>query len=253
MKGWMKLGKSVKEKIDLTVEWLREQVEQAGAKGLAVGISGGVDSALTAFLIKRAFPQNSLGIIMPCESDPKDIEDALKVAAASQIEFIRIDLTEIYATLMKNIFSQLEDHKIGNKKIAMANTKARLRMSTIYAICNYLNFLVVGTDNAAEIYTGYFTKYGDGGVDIMPLANLTKREVRAWAREIGVPEEIILKAPSAGLWPNQTDEGEMGTTYDIIDDFLEGNKVPAKDFEIIEKLHRRSEHKRKLPSSPPKY
>ena len=109
-----------------------------------------------------------------------------------------------------------------------ANLRARIRMSTVYTVANNLGYLVVGTDNAAEIHTGYFTKYGDGGVDLVPLANLTKREVYEWAKALGVHEDIINKAPSAGLWEGQTDEIEMGTTYDMIDAVVEGrlDEVP---------------------------
>src|SRR3712207_2488298 len=127
-----------------------------------------------------------------------------------------------------------------------ANLRGRIRMSTVYIVVNNMGYLVVGTDNAAEIHTGYFTKYGDGGVDLIPLANLTKREVYEWAKVLGVHEDIINKAPSAGLWEGQTDENEMGTTYDMIDAIVEGriNDVPKKDQDIIARLHRISEHKR---------
>ncbi|HHU69338.1 MAG TPA: NAD(+) synthase [Thermoanaerobacterales bacterium] len=232
---------------------MKEQVCKAHASGLLLGISGGLDSALATFLVKKAFPKDSLGVILPCDSNPEDINDAMKVVELSNIEFIKIDLTDNYNRLMENIFNKIPNNIKGNSKIARANTKARLRMCTLYAISNYLNYLVVGTDNAAEIYTGYFTKYGDGGADIMPLANLTKREVRIWAEKVGVPKDIIIKPPSAGLWADQTDEEEMGITYDVIDDFLEGKEIPKKELMIINDLHRKSEHKRKIPSYPPKY
>jgi len=243
------------EKIDKTIQWLKDQVELSKAKGLVVGVSGGIDSALCGFLIKQAFPDNSLGVIMPCESNPQDKADALKVVQSCGLRHIVVDLTDTHRSLFTKVESALSssmDDKY-NFTLARANLKARLRMSTLYAIANSLNYLVVGTDNAAEVYTGYFTKYGDGGVDILPIARLTKREVRLWAQELGVPPEIILKAPSAGLWENQTDEGEMGTTYDMIDDFLEGKPIPEKDRLIIEKLHNCSKHKREMPPMPPKF
>ncbi|NLW24686.1 MAG: NAD(+) synthase [Clostridia bacterium] len=244
-----------KNKISLTVNWLREQVEKAGASGLLVGLSGGVDSALCAFLIKEAFPEDSLGVILPCESDPRDKEDALKVINACNLRKMEIDLTDIHRDLFAKIKDEIPPEGVleNNFRSSRANLKARLRMSTLYAIANFLNYLVVGTDNKAEYYTGYFTKYGDGGVDILPLANLTKREVREWAKELGVPQDIISKPPTAGLWPNQTDEGELGITYETIDDFLEGKQIPEKERLIIERLHRVSEHKRQLPLSPPKF
>ena len=128
-------------------------------------------------------------------------------------------------------------------------------MSTIYTVANNLNYLVVGTDNAAEVYTGYFTKYGDGGVDLIPIANITKAEVYEWAKVLGVHEDIINKAPSAGLWEGQTDEKEMGTTYKMIDAVVEGrlDEVPEKDLQIIERLHRISAHKRATAPAPPKF
>jgi len=245
----------IAKKIQLTVEWLRTQVNNSGTNGLLVGVSGGIDSALCSFLIKKAFPDSSLGIIMPCDSNPQDKKDALKVVKACSLKHFEIELTDIH----KNLFSEIKDRltDCNNNKLnlglSQANLKARIRMSSLYAVANALNYLVVGTDNAAEVYTGYFTKYGDGGVDILPIARLTKREVRRWSQEIGVPQEIINKTPSAGLWANQTDETEMGTTYDMIDDFLEGKMIPDKDKLIIEKLHKNSQHKRNNPVSPPNF
>jgi NAD+ synthase len=249
------MRRSIQEKIELTVQWLREQVKHSGTNGLVVGISGGIDSALVAFLIQKAFPDQSLGIILPCKSNPTDREHALQVVKASGIQHIEVELTEAHGAIYESVSQALAeiDRNDRNERLADANLRARLRMSTLYTAANSLNYLVVGTDNAAETYTGYFTKYGDGGVDILPITHLTKREVRSWAQEIGVPEDIITKAPSAGLWAGQTDEEEMGTSYNRIDDFLEGKPVPILDREIIERLHQRSAHKRMLPPSPPKY
>jgi len=254
IRGGCKL-KDIKEKINLSVEWLRQQVTNTGTRGLLVGVSGGVDSALCSFLIKKAFPEDSLGVILPCNSNPQDKEDALKVVEVCGLKNLEIILTDIHAALFDQVENILSATNIDglNMKISKANLKARLRMSTLYSVANALNYLVVGTDNAAETYTGYFTKYGDGGVDILPITNLTKREVRQWAQEIGVPLEIINKPPSAGLWANQTDETEMGTTYDMIDDLLEGKEIPEKDRLLIERLHKCSQHKRELPISPPKF
>lgn len=243
----------ISEKIQFTVEWLRTQVINSKTKGLIVGVSGGIDSALCSFLIKEAFPDNSIGVIMPCESNPQDKEDALKVVKACGLKHIEIELTDIHSTLFTEVKNKIININGGelNLDLSRANLKARLRMSTIYAVANALNYLVVGTDNAAEVYTGYFTKYGDGGVDILPIARLTKREVRQWSNEIGVPQEIISKPPSAGLWSNQTDEVEMGTTYNIIDDYLEGKEIPQGDRDIIQRLHKVSHHKREMPVMPP--
>lgn len=241
-------------RIEKTVKWLSDKVKETGTNGLVVGVSGGVDSAVVAFLAKKAMPDNSLGVILPCGSSGEDIEDAWKVVEACGIQAFEIDLTDIHQNLAEKALEKAARIKeVGNsrKKIASANLKARLRMSTLYTAANALNYLVVGTDNAAETYIGYFTKYGDGGVDLLPIRHLKKREVREWAKVLGVPECVIKKVPTAGLWEGQTDEGEMGTTYDMVDDFLEGKVIPEKDRKIIERLHRVSGHKRSLPPGPP--
>jgi NAD+ synthase len=248
--------KTMEEKIEKLIQWLREQVANAGLNGAIVGISGGVDSAVVAHLIKRAFPDHSLGLIMPCKSNPKDMEDALKVVESCGIKHLIIDLTETHNVLFGEVEKQLKEKGEWNEETARlgdANTRARLRMTTLYAVANNYGYMVVGTDNAAEWYTGYFTKYGDGGVDLVPLVHFTKGEVREMARILGVPNEIITKAPSAGLWEGQTDESEMGTTYEMIDKYLKGEEIPEKDRQIIEHLHKRSQHKRQLAIAPPKF
>ena len=241
----------MEEKIDKIVHWLRKQVRQAHADGLLVGVSGGLDSAVVAFLIKRAFPENSLGVILPLKNNPKDVHDAQTVVESCQIDHVTIDLSITHDTLYGEIKRKLiekNDWNEANDRIADANLRARLRMSTLYTLATHYNYLVVGTDNAAEWYTGYFTKYGDGGVDLLPIVDLTKTEVAEMAQYIGVPKEVIAKKPSADLWEGQTDEEEMETTYDKIDAFLKGEKIPEKDRQIIEKMHESTEHKRNIPA-----
>lgn len=246
----------MEERILKLIEWIKEQVTSAGLNGAIVGISGGIDSAVVAHLIKRAFPESSLGLIMPCKSSPQDQIDAMKVVESSAIDYLVIDLAKTHQTLFSEIEKQLKVAGTWNEQAAQlgdANTRARLRMTTLYAVANNFGYLVVGTDNAAEWHTGYFTKYGDGGVDLVPLVHFTKGEVRQMAKALGVHEDIINKPPSAGLWEGQTDENEMGTTYDMIDKYLNGETIPEKDQAIIDRLHYRSHHKRSLAAAPPKF
>ena len=239
----------LKSRIGQTVEWLRERVREAKAKGLAVGISGGVDSAVVAGLCRQAFPDNCIGVIMPSHSAPEDKEDALLVAAGLQMRTAEVDLSAVHTQILGQIQENMAslNCQIENEKLIQGNLKARLRMSALYAVAGSLNYLVIGTDNEPESYIGYFTKYGDGGVDLQPLSSLTKTEVRAWARVMGLPEKIAGRVPTAGFWPGQTDEGELGLSYDQVDRYLLGESVPPEVRERVETLHRQSEHKRQIP------
>lgn len=241
---------TIDQKIDHVVAWLQDQVKQSGTKGILVGLSGGIDSSVVAFLLKKAFPNDSLGVILPCKSHSKDAEDAYALAEAVGIKHFEIQLTDAHQDLLKGIDAAFEGAVYENDQLTDANLRARLRMTTLYGVANKLGYLVAGTDNAAELLTGYFTKYGDGGVDILPIAHLTKGEVYDWAKHLGVPASIIERPPSAGLWEGQTDEDEMGTTYNMIDKYLSGESIPEKDKTIIERLNKRSEHKRMMPPAP---
>ena len=238
-------------RINQAVDWLRERVTEAKAKGLVVGISGGVDSAVVAGLCSRAFPANCIGVVMPSHSDPEDKEDALWIAEGFELRTFEVNLGGAHTQIMGQVKKDLESQgcKLEGEKLSQGNLKARLRMSTLYAVANALNYMVVGTDNAPESYTGYFTKYGDGGVDLLPISSLTKAEVRAWARILGLPMRIATRVPTAGLWEGQTDEAELGLTYDQIDRYLLGEEVSSEVQERVEVLHRQSEHKRHLPPS----
>lgn len=235
--------------IDYLVNWLQETVAKTGTKGLIVGVSGGIDSALVAHLIKRACPTTSLGVILPCNSNPQDKADALAVIESAGIDFVEVDLSTTRQALLGEI-SQVTNTTTPHWNLVDGNLRARLRMTTLYALAQNHGYLVVGTDNAAEWHTGYFTKFGDGGVDLVPLVHLTKGQVREAARLVGVPEQVITKAPTAGLWEGQTDENEMGTTYDMIDAYLLGQAIPDRDREIIERLHNVSAHKRTTAAAP---
>ena len=246
----------MEHKVNYLVNWLREQVKHANVKGLVVGLSGGLDSALVANLIKRAVPDQSLVVIMPCESQSEDIEHARTLVNQAKITDLTIDLTDSYQELYQTIYQTVKTESSFHQEhdqLARANLKARLRMATLYTIATNYQYLVVGTDNAAEWYTGYFTKYGDGGVDINPLVHLTKSEVKEMAEFVGVPAEITEKKPSAGLWDGQTDEDEMGTSYEYIDRYLKGESIPDRDREIIEQMHNRSKHKRKIAATPDQF
>lgn len=238
----------LENRIETAVIWLREQAANAKARGLVVGLSGGVDSAVVAGLCKRAFPENSIGVIMPSQSAPEDREDALLAAETYGLKVVEVGLGEVHQGILEKVRHGLQEQGLSFEgRLSQGNLKARLRMATLYTVANALNYLVVGTDNAPESYTGYFTKYGDGGVDVLPIASLTKAEVRAWAAQLGLPDKLVNRVPSAGLWPGQTDENEMGITYDHIDRYLLGEEIPAEEIAKIEKLHRQSEHKRHTP------
>lgn len=235
------------------VKWLKEKVEEANAKGLVLGISGGVDSAVVGALVKKAFKDNSAGLILPCYSSDTDVEHGRKVAEALSLSYEVIDLTSAHQAVMRGLGTDRmaeDERQSGNLRSCDSNLRARLRMSTVYAYANYRGYLTVGTDNAAELLIGYFTKYGDGGVDLQPIAQLLKCEVFQMARMLGIPKEVVYKAPSAGLWEGQTDEGEIGVRYDDIDRVLMGEPVDETVNETIQRMNRISEHKRMTPPFP---
>jgi NAD+ synthase len=198
-----------------------------------------------------------LGVILPALSDPQDEADARLLASHFSIAAATIDLAGPYEALLDEAGRALDNlpataapvNEAANR-LALANVKPRLRMTTLYFVANRLNYLVAGTGNRSEIAIGYYTKYGDGGVDVLPLAALVKSQVRALARDLDVPARIIDKAPSAGLWLGQTDEGEMGFTYAELEQYLNHgpNGVAPATVLRIERLARASDHKRLMPA-----
>ena len=229
--------------------WLRREVEAGRGAGAVLGLSGGIDSAVVGALAKRAFSHHSLGVLMPCHSDPADAGDALLCARQSDLATATVDLSRAYDALVEELGRASPD--LLEDRLATANLKPRLRMTTLYAFANLLDYRVLGTGNLDELTIGYFTKYGDGAADLLPLGNLTKGEVRDLARELGVPQRIVDRPPSAGLWAGQTDEGEMGLTYAHLDAYLRGGDVPPGVRARIETLRDGSAHKRALPKVAP--
>lgn len=240
-------------------DWLRDKAASAGARGYVFGLSGGIDSAVVAKLCQMAFPQRVLGVILPCYSHQQDEADARLVAHAFAIPVARVDLDPVFDALLGSLGTAvkgLPTHVASvdiKQQMPEANLKPRLRMASLYFIANSLNYLVAGTGNRSEIMLGYFTKHGDGGADVLPIGGLLKSEVRALARELGVPDPIITKAPSAGLWMGQTDEAEMGFSYEMLEQYVAGGSsaVPAAVAARIEQLKASSDHKRALPAIAP--
>jgi len=241
--------------------WIRAQVEASSTRGIVVGLSGGIDSAVVAGLATSATPGHVVGVILPCHSDPRDESDAQMAAEHFKIPTIRIDLAAAYDRLLldaRTAIAHLPDaqrpaavHDAVDAKarVPVANIKPRLRMTSLYFVANSLNYLVAGTGNRAELAIGYFTKYGDGGVDILPIGSLLKSDVRAVARELRIPESIIEKPPSAGLWQGQTDESEMGFTYAELERYLKDGPGAGSSALAgrIERMARASDHKRQMP------
>jgi len=231
-------------------EWLKDKVAAAGAQGLVFGLSGGIDSAVVAALAKRAVPDNSLGVIMPCFSRPQDAEDARLVAEHLNLPTKTVVLDRVFADLLVELCG--EDYSPSNERdLTVANIKPRLRMTTLYFYAARNSYLVAGTGNRSEIVIGFFTKYGDGGADLLPLANLLKTEVWDMARHLDLPERIIARAPSAGLWHDHVDEDEFGFSYQELDNYLAAGEGSAEVKAAVNKWIRRNRHKREMPAVPP--
>lgn len=232
----MTLEKKLLSYKDYLVSWIQEEVKKANMKGVIIGISGGVDSAVVAALAKAAFPKTSLGLIMPTKKIDHHYKDAKNVAKNLKIKTQIINLSKAFETIK-------ETTKLKNN-LAIANIQPRLRMTTLYAFAQEHRLLVLGTDNAAEWLLGYFTKYGDGGVDLLPLIHLKKHEVKKMAELLNLPTNIYQKAPTADLWENQTDEKELGFTYDYVDQYLANKDIPEDIKTKIEHQNKITAHKR---------
>lgn len=240
------------------VRFLKEYLKNTQAKGFVLGISGGQDSTLAGKLAQLAITQlksegygvKFLAVRLPygTQQDEKDAQDA--------INFIHPDETIAFNIISPvNSFVEQYTSAVGKQlpDFHKGNVKARMRMITQYAIGGDFNLLVLGTDHAAEAISGFFTKFGDGGADILPLSGLTKRQGKQLLQYLACPEHLYTKKPTADLLdntPQQQDETELGTTYDEIDDYLEGKKVSSAVSEKIETRYRLTRHKRMLPVTP---
>lgn len=221
-------------------KFLKEYLESNKMDSYVLGLSGGVDSSLVAAIARKAVGKDRLYCYaIDIESNPKDVEDAKKVAKELDLNLEVINLSKTYHSYLNNLSG--EDFI----RLTKSNLKVRMRMVALFAYAQEKKGLVLGTDNADERYVGYFTKYGDGAADVLPIVHLTKQEVRDAAKLYGVSEILANRVPSAGLFEGQTDEKEMGLTYKDLDDFLLGKEIDSKVKERIEYLHKISEHKRK--------
>lgn len=246
----------IKENI---VAFIRSKVREAGASGAVIGMSGGIDSSLTAYLAVEALgSENVIGLMLPEKgiTSKQDVEDATEIAETLGIEHMVIEIEPVLRSFSKVITSFDKTNLV-----ASGNLKARTRMCILYYHANLMNCMVIGTGNKTELLLGYFTKYGDGGVDIEPIGGLYKTQVRGLARYLGIPAKIIEKVPTAGLWKGQTDEGELGVTYEAADriltmlvdekqDVSEVKKVfPPGQVQRLVSLLQANEHKRLPPQS----
>jgi NAD+ synthase len=243
---------------ELTVETIQEfiktQFKESGASGVVVGLSGGIDSAVVTKLCVDAIGADKvLNVFLPSPSTPKqDLQDVQEMSRNWGTTLLVYDIGQLLKAY----------HKImpgSEKKEVSGNLMARIRMTILYTHANLDGRLVMGTGNKSELLMGYFTKYGDGGADLLPIGDLYKTEVRELARLIGIPEKIIEKEPSAGLWEGQTDESEMGIAYDDLDMVLAGIEeqqsldviskrtgVPMAMVEMVASKNSASRHKRRL-------
>lgn len=231
--------KNIEKEVEEITKWIRKYVEKSHSKGVVVGNSGGKDSAVVIALATKALGKdNVVTIAMPCNSIKADIEDAKLVADKFDVPLLKVDLTDTYKTLEKEL-----DQIVKPKDEAKINAKPRLRMTTLYYVAQSLNYLVIGTGNKCEAVVGYTTKWGDSGHDFNPIGDFTVEEVLQIGEYLDVPDKIIKKAPNDGLG-GLTDEQKLGVTYKQIAEYIETGKTEEIAMEIIKKKEKASMHKR---------
>ncbi|MEU8529798.1 MULTISPECIES: ammonia-dependent NAD(+) synthetase [Streptomyces] len=248
--------------IERRVAFLAERLTSTGLRSLVLGISGGVDSTTTGRLCQLAVERArtaghdatfyAMRLPYGVQADEKDAQLALAFIAADQVMTVDVKPASD-AALDAAVAGGLTFRDAHHQDFVQGNIKARQRMIAQYAVAGAHDGLVVGTDHAAEAVSGFFTKFGDGAADVVPLTGLTKRRVRAVADALGAPAELVWKTPTADLEtldPGKPDEDALGVTYDDIDDFLEGKPVGEAAFASIVRRYRLTEHKRQLPIAP---
>jgi NAD+ synthase len=229
--------------------FIRAKVRGAKARGVVVGISGGIDSAVVATLCTRALGRKRVTALIMPESETtgeKDLKDAVRLAKRLGVKYYVIDFSQVYSEFKTILPTFAEGARVPN-----GNLRARIRMCILYYFSNSRNLLVAGTGNKSELKMGYFTRYGDGGVDFLPIGGLYKTEVRKLADELGVPAEITKKKPSPGLWEGQTAEGELGISYSKLDHILmrvggKSDKSIARELGLKESTIRKIRERIKL-------
>ncbi|NGM68595.1 NAD+ synthase [Natronolimnobius sp. AArcel1] len=240
--------------------FIQDQVAAAGVDGAVLGLSGGIDSTLTAYLAVDALgAENVHGLVLPATVSSEDnMSDAERVAQDLKISYDVIEIEPLVDSLLE-VYPDAE----GDRE-AVGNARARVRGVLNYLVANHEHRLVLGTGNRSEAAVGYFTKYGDGAVDCHPIGNLYKGQVRQLARHVGVPEDLAAKTATAELWADQTDEGELGLSYETLDSilatYIDGPlsagatcrllEVDADTVEQVRTLYEQSEHKRTVPPAP---
>ncbi len=220
-------------------KFLQDYLEQSGCKGYVLGLSGGVDSSLVAAIARKAVGKDKLFCYsISIDSNKADVDDAIQVAKELDVNLEVINLTDTFHSYLK----ELKGEEF--IRLTKSNLMVRMRMVALFAYAQEHSSLVLGTDNMDERYVGYFTKYGDGAADVLPIVYLTKSEVREAAKLYGLSKVLAERVPSAGLFEGQTDEDEMGIKYADLDNFLLGKEVDEATKARIEHLHKISEHKR---------